>query len=167
MKHSIYLLYFSIMLLLGCSKEDTVLDTAKHIDFAVETIDFKLNPTNNTTGVVTISGSIVNVGDSFFSEDIKQAFYLYERPWGTAINNNGNLIAKKEFSALKTGESITINYLKEWDINMYPNGAFCPTYRLLIRYDDKLYEIDVFPSQDNNPNNNMMERNGSDINLLF
>ncbi len=47
---------------------------------------------------------------------------------------------------------------------MYPNEAFCPTYRLIIRHDN---EIDAFPFQDSNPINNMMERFGSDINLLF
>jgi len=164
MKHSIYLLYISIILLLGCSKEDTELEPAKQIDFAVETIDFKLTSKNNTSGMVDISGRIVNVGDSFFSEETKQTFYLYERPWGTAINSNGNLIAKKEFSALEAGKSIMINFLKEWDPKMYSNGTFCPTYRLVIRHDT---EIDVFPFQDSNPTNNMMERFGSDINLLF
>ncbi|RFN58622.1 hypothetical protein DZ858_00650 [Marixanthomonas ophiurae] len=152
------------MLLLGCSKEDTVLDTTKQIDFAVESIDFKLTPTNNTSNMVTISGSIINVGDSFFSEGVKQTFYLYERPWGTAINSNGNLIAKKEFSALETGENITIDYLREWNTEMYSNGIFCPSYRLVIRHDS---EVDAFPFQDSNPTNNMMERFGSDINLLF
>jgi len=155
------------MLLLGCSKENTILDTDKQIDFAVESIDFKLTSNSNTSGRVTISGKIVNVGDSFFSEEVPQSFYLYERPWGTAINSNGNLIAQKDFSVLETGKSIAINYTREWDTQMYSNGAFCPTYRLLIRYDNELYEIDVFPFQDSNPSNNMMERNGSDINLLF
>ena len=155
-----------LLFFFGCSSDDGVNSENSSIDFAVQTITYKMDPISNTTGMLTIKGSIINVSDDFISNDKHQTIYLFERNAGLPSNNNGELVGQLDFSQLKSGETVSVEFERMWDTSLYPVGSMCPEYRLVIAKMDDFYGLGI-KNIDSNPNNNTLDKSGMGINILL
>lgn len=120
---------------------------------AVDRIDFEVVTTDPDT--VRITGVVENKGGGLFDSSAgQQSVQLYE---GTT------LLATQEFEDLAAGATVSVTHEMSWNTN----NEFPPTFRVLIAYDPDI-------SIDGNDNNddcatsdNVLERDGSEINDLF
>ena len=125
---------------------------------AVDRIDFTLlSTTSATTGTVRIEGVVENKGGGAFDSSAgQQSVQLYR-------GSETQPLAQQDFEDLAAGATVTVTHDLEWNTST----EFPPVFRVIIAYDPDIF-ID---GNDNNDDcatvDNILQRDGSDINDLF
>ena len=122
--------------------------------------------TDRFKGQVRITGIVKNIGIKPFKPGPNQAAaYLYEMPPGASTG--GTLLAQTAIRNLIPGETLLLNYERDWNSSTSSEGKRPPTYRLEISYNTDVYK-DANPDNDDcSQKNNKKERSGSEINNMF
>lgn len=122
--------------------------------------------TDKFKGRVRITGIVKNIGRKPFKPGPNQATaYLYEMPPGASTG--GTLVAQKVIRNLIPGETLLLNYERDWVSFSSPEGERPPTYRLEVSCNTDVYK-DANPDNDDcTQKNNKKERSGSEINNMF
>jgi hypothetical protein len=117
-------------------------------------------------GRVRITGIIKNIGRKAFKPVHNQAkAYLYEMPPGASTG--GKILAQKVIGDLTAGETLSLNYERNWTTTPTSGGEFPPIYRLQILYDPDVSKNTNTANDDCSQKNNKKVRNGSEINNMF
>ncbi|PSR17114.1 hypothetical protein C8255_14255 [filamentous cyanobacterium CCP3] len=133
-------------------------------DPAVQAIDFTLlSRTSQFAGRVQIVGTVTNLGGPFTSRAGQQQVQLYETPLG----GRSQLVASQDFQNLAPGETIRVNYQRDWKASSPAEGEFPPSYQVVISYDPDIAIDGNSHNDDSNLQNNRLERSGAGINGLF
>lgn len=126
-------------------------------DPRADSIDFELVAVeSDTTGVVRVTGVVINNGQSAFeSGEGQQDVFLYE---------GEQLVATQPFVNLDVDETVEVVYERDWNVS----SEFKPSdYRLVISYDPDI-RLDGNPDNDDcATDNNELTRGTGDIDALF
>jgi hypothetical protein len=150
-------------------------------DPAVVRIDFSLvSKRGPFQGRVKIEGVVRNVGPSaYFAAPMNPVLELYENgrlisqaPFGGIYGRHTECLGPKVlpqfdcFRVLSPGQESSVVYERDWDaLGVTPGTGFPVTYQVRIKYAGNVHGW--LSTEDCDPSNNVMERNGADINKLF
>lgn len=158
------LIFYNLLLagfiMAGCDDKDEEPTPELNIDLAAHTLDFEIEKTQEFTGIVTITGTIKNIGDDFRSREGQQAVHLLEKPAGSG---KSIMLDTKEFSDLDAGETLEISFQREW----YAGMEFPPSFIVRVSYDPDIYIDGNEQNDDSNSANNTIERSGQEISEMF
>jgi hypothetical protein len=133
---------------------------SNNIDPAATAINFSVVSCKTAfAGRVKIEGVIKNNGANGFLAAANQAVViLYETiPGGTT-----KAVASRVFTSLATQGEIKISFTREWN----KADEFPPGYKVVIAYDPDIYTDSRNSNDDANTNNNVFQREGSEINKI-
>ncbi len=146
----------------SCDDDD---EPAAPPDLAAHSITFKVVPSTQFAGMATIIGSVKNIGGNFTSGAGQQTALLYEKQLGGS--GPGNIVGRTEFTTVTAGDSITVSYVRAWDMSSPSEGEFPPDYILQIVYDPDIAADSNDANDDADNTNNRLVVSGSAINELF
>jgi len=158
---------FSSLLLCGCP--DDIIERGT-IDLEATSITFSVvkDSDDEFRGTVTITGTITNIGDADFnSSEGQQSIFLYQKSLGTPSNEPGELVSRKDFTALNAGATETVTFTRDWYSASPAEGEFPPDYRIVISYDPDIFIDGNDANNDEDLSNNEVTESGSGINDLF
>ncbi len=158
------LIFYNLMLAsiitAGCDDKEEQPTPGFNIDLAAHSLDFDIEKTQAFTGIVTITGTIKNIGDDFRSSEGRQAVHLLEKPAGSG---KSIMLDIKEFTDLDTGETLEVSFQREW----YAGMEFPPSFIVRVSYDPDIYLDGNEQNDDSNNGNNAIERSGQEISEMF
>ena len=155
-----YNLLLAGIIMAGCDDKEEEPTPVLNIDLAAHALDFEIEKTQEFTGIVTITGTVKNIGDDFRSAEGQQAVQLLEKPAGTG---KSIMLDSKEFVDLDAGETIEVSFQREW----YAGMEFPPSFIVRVIYDPDIYLDGNEQNDDSNNGNNTIERSGQEISEMF
>ncbi len=148
------------LIMAGCDNKENEPTPVLNIDLVAFALDFELEKTQEFTGIVTITGTIKNIGDDFRSSQGQQSVQLLEKPAG---QGKSIMLNRKEFVDLNAGETIEVSFQREW----YSGMEFPPSFMVRVSYDPDIYLDGNELNDDSNNSNNTLERSGQEISEMF
>ena len=133
---------------------------SNNIDPAATAINYSVISCKTAfAGRVKIEGVIKNKGaNGFFSSANQAVVILYE----TIPGGPTKAVASRVFTSLTSQEEIKFSFIREWN----KADEFPPSYKVVIAYDPDIYTDSSNSNDDATTNNNVFQREGSDINSI-